>query len=145
MGARYFKDKRYLESAKRTVNYLEKELISKSDYFSSTLDANCEDKEASLYASTAAYYLALVSKGAEREHYAALAKKAAYFALSGTILGMYPLHRGRCWVTWGLKLVVGAMSPSKIITSMYLFLNLLLFSTGFRRNMASPVFLSLLR
>ena len=60
MASKYFKDKRYLASAKRTVDYLEKELISKADYFSSTLDANCEDKEASLYAATAAYYLALV-------------------------------------------------------------------------------------
>lgn len=58
MASKYFKDKRYLASAKRTVDYLEKELISKADYFSSTLDANCEDKEASLYAATAAYYLA---------------------------------------------------------------------------------------
>lgn len=33
MGYKYFKDKRYLESAKRTAEYLEKELISKSDYF----------------------------------------------------------------------------------------------------------------
>lgn len=71
-----------LASAKRTVDYLEKELISRSDYFSSTLDANCEDKEASLYASTAAYYLALVSRSDERAHYAALARQAAYFALS---------------------------------------------------------------
>lgn len=55
MGYKYFKDKRYLEAAKRSVGYLEKELISKADYFSSTLDANCEDKEASLYASTAAF------------------------------------------------------------------------------------------
>ena len=54
MASKYFKDKRYLASAKRTVDYLEKELISKADYFSSTLDANCEDKEASLYAATAA-------------------------------------------------------------------------------------------
>ena len=41
MAYKYFKDKRYLASAKRTVDYLEKELITKSDYFSSTLDANC--------------------------------------------------------------------------------------------------------
>ena len=56
MGYKYFKDKRYLASAKRTAAYLENELISKADYFSSTLDANCEDKEASLYAATATYY-----------------------------------------------------------------------------------------
>lgn len=103
MGARYFKDKRYLESAKRTVNYLEKELISKSDYFSSTLDANCEDKEASLYASTAAYYLALVSKGAEREHYAALAKKAAYFALSWYYTWDVPFAPGQMLGDLGFK------------------------------------------
>lgn len=62
MGYKYFKDKRYLDSAKRAADYLEKELISKADYFSSTLDANCEDKEASLYAATATYYLSLVTK-----------------------------------------------------------------------------------
>ena len=45
MGYKYFKDKRYLDSAKRTAGYLEKELISKADYFSSTLDANCEIKK----------------------------------------------------------------------------------------------------
>ena len=44
MAYKYFRDKRYLESAKHTADYLEKELISKADYFSSTLDANCEDK-----------------------------------------------------------------------------------------------------
>ena len=44
MAYSYFKDKRYLESARRTAGYLEHELIDKADYFSSTLDANCEDK-----------------------------------------------------------------------------------------------------
>ena len=95
MAYKYFKDKRYLESAKRTVNYLENELISKSDYFSSTLDANCEDKEASLYAATATYYLALVTKGAERSHYAALCKKAAYFALSWYYTWDVPFAEGQ--------------------------------------------------
>ena len=82
MGYKYFKDKRYLASSKRTADYLEKELISKADYFSSTLDANCEDKEASLYAATATYYLSLITKGEEHRHYADLTRKAAYFALS---------------------------------------------------------------
>ncbi len=81
MGYKYFKDKRYLASAKHTVEYLEKELISKSDYFSSTLDANCEDKEASLYASTAAYYLALATKGAERAHYAWVGEEGSLFCI----------------------------------------------------------------
>lgn len=103
MGYKYFKDKRYLESAKRTVDYLEKELISKADYFSSTLDANCEDKEASLAAATATYYLALVSKGAERAHYASLAKKAAYFALSWYYTWDVPFAPGQMLGDLGLK------------------------------------------
>lgn len=103
MGYKYFKDKRYLESAKRTVDYLEKELISKADYFSSTLDANCEDKEASLAAATATYYLALVSKGAERVHYASLAKKAAYFALSWYYTWNVPFAPGQMLGDLGLK------------------------------------------
>ena len=103
MAYKYFKDKRYLESAKRTVNYLENELISKSDYFSSTLDANCEDKEASLYAATATYYLALVTKGAERSHYAELCKKAAYFALSWYYTWDVPFAEGQMLGDIGLK------------------------------------------
>ena len=103
MASKYFKDKRYLASAKRTVDYLEKELISKADYFSSTLDANCEDKEASLYAATAAYYLALVTKGEERAHYAGLAKKAAYFALSWYYVWDVPFAQGQMLGDIGLK------------------------------------------
>ena len=103
MASKYFKDKRYLASAKRTVDYLEKELISKADYFSSTLDANCDDKEASLYAATAAYYLALVTKGEERAHYAGLAKKAAYFALSWYYTWDVPFAEGQMLGDIGLK------------------------------------------
>lgn len=103
MAYKYFKDKRYLASAKRTVDYLEKELISKSDYFSSTLDANCEDKEASLYAATATYYLTLVTKGAERAHYADLAKKVAYFALSWYYTWDVPFAEGQMLGDIGLK------------------------------------------
>lgn len=103
MASKYFKDKRYLASAKRTVDYLEKELISKADYFSSTLDANCEDKEASLYAATAAYYLALVTKGEERAHYAGLAKKATYFALSWYYTWDVPFAEGQMLGDIGLK------------------------------------------
>ena len=103
MGYKYFKDKRYLTSAKRTVAYLEKELISKADYFSSTLDANCEDKEASLYAATATYYLALITKGEEHRHYADLAKKATYFALSWYYLWDVPFAPGQMLGDIGLK------------------------------------------
>ncbi|WP_321334947.1 hypothetical protein [uncultured Bacteroides sp.] len=103
MAYKYFKDERYLKSAKRTLDYLERELILKSDYFSSTLDANCEDKEASLYASTAAYYLALVTKGTEQAHYAGLAKKAAYFALSWYYTWDVPFAQGQMLGDLGLK------------------------------------------
>lgn len=103
MGYKYFKDKRYLASAKRTADYLEKELISKADYFSSTLDANCEDKEASLYAATATYYLSLITKGEEHQHYADLTKKAGYFALSWYYLWDVPFASGQMLGDIGLK------------------------------------------
>lgn len=103
MGYKYFNDKRYLESARRTADYLDKGIISKADYFSSTLDANCEDKEASLYASTALYYLALASKGEEKAHYTALARKAAYFALSWYYVWDVPFAPGQMLGDIGLK------------------------------------------
>lgn len=103
MGYRYFGDSRYLKAAQRSLVYLEKELISRSDYFSSTLDANCEDKEASLYASTAAWYMALVSRGKERRHYADLSRQAAYFALSWYYLWDVPFARGQMLGDIGLK------------------------------------------
>jgi len=99
----YFKNKQYLESAKKTGVYLEKELISKSDYFSSTLDANCEDKEASLYASTAMHYLAMVSKGKERQHYVDLCKQAAYFSLSWYYMWDVPFAQGQMLGDVGFK------------------------------------------
>ena len=103
MAYTYFKDKKYLESAKKTATYLEKELISKSDYFSSTLDANCEDKEASLYASTAMYYLSFVTKGKEREYYIDLCKQAAYFCLSWYYLWDVPFAQGQMLGDVGFK------------------------------------------
>ena len=103
MAYKYFNDKAYLESAKRTADYLEKELVSKADYFSSTLDANCEDKEASLYASTAMYYLSFVTKGKEREHYIDLGKQAAYFALSWYYMWDVPFAQGQMLGDVGFK------------------------------------------
>ncbi len=58
LGSVYFKDKKYLNAGKKSVAYLKRELISTADYFSSTLDADCEDKEASYYAAVATYYMA---------------------------------------------------------------------------------------
>lgn len=95
MAYKYFNNKTYLESAKKTAVYLEKELISKADYFSSTLDANCEDKEASLYASTAMYYMTMVTKGKEQQHYIDLGKEAAYFALSWYYMWDIPFAQGQ--------------------------------------------------
>lgn len=95
MGYKYFGDKRYLKAAKLTVDYLEKNIISKSDYFSSTLDANCEDKEAAISAVTATYYLAMVTKKQERQHYIDLCRKASYFALSWYYLWDVPFAQGQ--------------------------------------------------
>ena len=95
MAYAYFGDEAYLRSARRTGEYLERNLISKADYFSSTLDANCEDKEASLYASTAMYYLTFVTEGSERQHYIDLCREAAYFALSWYYLWDVPFAQGQ--------------------------------------------------
>ena len=103
MGARYFGDRDYLKSALLTGGYLERELISKGDYFSSTLDANCEDKEASLYAAAATYYLALATKGAEREHFTELCRRAAYFAVSWYYTWDVPFAQGQMLGDIGLK------------------------------------------
>ena len=103
MAYKYFKDKKYLNAAKKTANYLESEIISKADYFSSTLDANCEDKEASLYAATAMYYLALISKGNEQQHYSDLSLKASYFALSWYYMWDVPFAQGQMIGDIGLK------------------------------------------
>ncbi len=103
LASTYFKNKRYLDSAKKTALYLDKEIISKSDYFSSTLDANCEDKEASFYASTALYHLAMFTKGKEKEHYSLLAKKSAYFCLSWYYLWDVPFAQGQMLGDVGLK------------------------------------------
>lgn len=95
MAARYFGDDGYLKAARRTAAYLERTLISKADYFSSTLDADCEDKEAALYAATAMYYMARTTEGAERRHYVELCREAAYFALSWYYLWDVPFAAGQ--------------------------------------------------
>ena len=103
MGYRYFGDKRYLAAAKKTIDYLEKNIISKSDYFSSTLDANCEDKEAAISAVTATYYLAKVTKGQEQKRYIALCQQAIYFALSWYYMWDVPFAQGQMLGDLGLK------------------------------------------
>jgi hypothetical protein len=103
MGWRVFGEERYLESARLAARYIEDEIISKGDYFSSTLDANCEDKEASIYASCSMFYLGLVSEGVERAHYFALSEKAAYFALSWYYLWDVPFAPGLMLGDLGFK------------------------------------------
>ena len=103
MGYRYFGKKQYLEAARKTVDYLEKNIISKSDYFSSTLDANCEDKEAAIAAVTATYYMAAVTKGKERQRYIDLCEQAAYFALTWYYMWDVPFAQGQMLGDLGLK------------------------------------------
>ena len=103
MGWKYFGNKNYLQAARRTVSYVEKNIISQSDYFSSTLDANCEDKEAAIAAVTATYYLAMVTRGEERKHYIDLCKQAAYFALSWYYTWDVPFAPGQMTGELGLK------------------------------------------
>lgn len=103
LASTYFKNNKYMEAAKKTAQYLDKEIISKSDYFSSTLDANCEDKEASFYASTALYHLALFTKGKESMYYSDLAKKSAYFCLSWYYTWDVPFAQGQMLGDIGLK------------------------------------------
>ena len=95
MAYTYFKNEAYRRSARRTADYLEKNLISKADYFSSTLDASCEDEEAPLYAAPAMSYLTVVSEGTERQRYIDLCREAAYFALSWYYLWDVPFAQGQ--------------------------------------------------
>ena len=95
MGYKYFKDKVYLEAARKTIDYLEKNTIQTSDYFSSTLDANCEDKEAAFYACDALYYISFITKGKERARYIDLCKKAAYFCVSWYYTWDLPFAEGQ--------------------------------------------------
>jgi hypothetical protein len=103
MAYKYFDDDRYLNAARKVIDYQDKEMISKSDYFSSTLDADCEDKEASLYATVALYYMAMVTVGGEKIRYTSLAKQAAYFTLSWYYTWDVPFAQGQMLGDIGLK------------------------------------------
>lgn len=103
MAYRYFGAKAYLDAARRTMDYVERNVIEPCDYFSSTLDANCEDKEAAISAVTAAYYLASVTRGKEREHYIELCNKATYIALSWYYLWDVPFAPGQMLYELGFR------------------------------------------
>lgn len=96
MASQYFDQSEYLDVAKKAGRFVEMNLINKADYFSSTLDANCEDKEAALIASTSLYQLALLSESLQdKKHYIDLADKAATFALSWYYVYDVPFAKGQ--------------------------------------------------
>lgn len=103
MGYNYFDDKKYLNAAKGSVQYLEDAIVSQAEYFSSTLDANSVDKEASFYTATAFYYLALVSEGEERKKYTDLADTANYFVMSWYYTWDVPFAKGQMLGDVGFK------------------------------------------
>ena len=95
MGFRYFRNKDYLKAAERSVGFVSENIIGKSDYFSSTLDACCEDKEAAISAVSATYCISLISKGKQKAYYMDQCRKAAYFALSWYYLWDVPFAEGQ--------------------------------------------------
>ncbi|MDN4502797.1 hypothetical protein QX776_10295 [Alteromonadaceae bacterium BrNp21-10] len=103
MAHKYFKNEDYLDVARRIATYLETEIVSQSDYFSSTLDANSVDKEASFYTATAFYYLALVTQGKEQQSYIALADTANYFVMSWYYTWDVPFAKGQMLGDVGFK------------------------------------------
>lgn len=82
-----------MRAAVRAGGYAEKNIIEQSDYFSSTLDANCEDKEAAAIAAVSFYHLALATDDATKQKYVSLAKEAAYFGLSWYYLWDVPFPK----------------------------------------------------
>lgn len=103
MASRYFKNTAFLEVAKNAGRYTEENIIYKADYFSSTLDANCEDKEAAAIAAVSYYHLASSTTGEERKQYVKLATQAAYFGLSWYYLYDVPFAEDSLLGETGLK------------------------------------------
>ncbi len=103
MASAYFNNPEYLTVAQQTAHFLDREIVSKADYFSSTLDANCEDKEASLYTLNAYYYLWLASENSLKTHYFTQAKTVSFFALSWYYLWDVPFAPGQMLGDLGFK------------------------------------------
>lgn len=96
MAYKYFGNSEYLKVAQKAAVFVEKNLIEKADYFSSTLDANCVDKEASLIASTSLYHLTLLTENQEeKKRLTDLVEKSATFALSWYYLYDVPFAKGQ--------------------------------------------------
>lgn len=100
MAYKYFNNIKYLEAAKLAAIYMKKECIDKGDYFSSTLDARCEDKEASIYITTAFYYLWLSTNNRDYIDYAS---QSAYFSLSYFFTWDVPFAKGQMLGDLGFK------------------------------------------
>jgi hypothetical protein len=104
MAYKYFDNPDYLISAEKAASYLENTIVSKSDYFSSTLDANSVDKEASFYAATAFYYLSLATQDkANSSKYVKLAEQANYFVMSWYYTWDVPFSKGQMLGDVGFK------------------------------------------
>lgn len=102
MASKYWKNHRYYNAAVKTADYMKHESVEKGVYFSSTLDARCEDKEASLYISTAYYYLWLAGNK-QQEAYIDDALKSAYFALTYYYTWDVPFAPGQMLGDLGFK------------------------------------------
>ncbi len=100
MAYQYFLEPKYLEIAENTASYMKKESVDKGVYFSSTLDARCEDKEASIYITTAYYYLWLATG---KQEYIDHASKSVYFSLSYYYTWDVPFAKGQMLGDLGLK------------------------------------------
>lgn len=100
MAYQYFGEPKYLEVAEMTASYMKKESVDKGVYFSSTLDARCEDKEASIYITTAYYYLWLATG---KQEYIDHATKSVYFSLSYYYTWDVPFAKGQLLGDLGLK------------------------------------------
>jgi len=103
LASSYFQDTSLLFAAQKAALFLDREIVGKADYFSSTLDANCEDKEASLYALNSYYYLWLASNKGMQQHYLNQALKVSFFALSWYYLWDVPFAPGQMLGDLGFK------------------------------------------
>ncbi|MCU4675979.1 hypothetical protein N7931_10060 [Catenovulum sp. 2E275] len=103
MAYKYFNDVQYLDVARHTADYLEHEIVTPAEYFSSTLDANCVDKEAAFYTAMALYYLALVTENSEQQKYINLLEQANYFVMSWYYTWDVPFAKGQMLGDVGFK------------------------------------------
>ena len=103
MAYKYFSNPAYLNIARTTSHYLSSEIVEPGEYFSSTLDANCVDKEAAFYTAMAFYYLAQVTTAEEQSQYIKLAQTANYFVMSWYYTWDVPFAKGQMLGDVGFK------------------------------------------